>query len=94
MRKYILTFILLSIIIFIKAQTPPNQKPCSSPEASQFDFWMGDWELTWNDTSKGTNQITRIMNGCTLHEFFFDPVLKARAGAFIILQKRYGNKHG
>ena len=84
MRKYILAFILLGVVTFTKAQTSSNQKPCSSPEASQFDFWMGDWELTWNDTSKGTNQITKIMNGCTLHENFFDPALNYKGESWSV----------
>lgn len=49
------------------------QQPCGQPEASQFDFWLGDWELTWNDTIKGSNLITKNMNGCVIHEHFNSP---------------------
>ncbi|MEP7252654.1 MAG: hypothetical protein ABI683_09750 [Ginsengibacter sp.] len=70
-------FILLSIICSVAhAQNGNNQKPCSYPEASQFDFWVGDWELTWNDTSHGTNHIVKIMDGCTVNENFYDPAMK------------------
>ena len=84
MKKYVLAFILLSVVIFIKAQTKPIQKPCSSAEASQFDFWVGNWELTWNVTSKGSNTITKIMEGCTLHENFFDPVLNYKGESWSV----------
>lgn len=42
---------------------------CSSAEHRQFDFWLGDWQV--NDTAGallGTNQITRVANGCGLLE--------------------------
>jgi hypothetical protein len=66
----------LIVIIFIAALAFPvfaQTKPCSSPEASQFDFWVGNWDLTWNDSVKGTNTITKIMDGCAVHEQFSDP---------------------
>ncbi|HUS00451.1 MAG TPA: hypothetical protein VMY77_01920 [Chitinophagaceae bacterium] len=67
----------LVIIIYIsfaaKAQNQNQQKPCSSPEASQFDFWVGDWILTWNDTLHGSNRIEKMFGNCTVHENFSDP---------------------
>ena len=50
-----------------------NTKPCSAPQIKQFDFWIGDWDLTWSDTLHGTNWIEKIMDGCTLQENFYDP---------------------
>jgi len=50
-----------------------NQKPCSAAEASQFDFWVGDWELTWSDTLHGTNHVEKLFGNCTVHENFRDP---------------------
>lgn len=47
--------------------------PCNAPECSQFDFWIGEWNLTWNDTSKGTNSIKKILNDCVINENFNDP---------------------
>jgi hypothetical protein len=76
MKKGILFVFLLFIIQSIFAQNTNSQKPCSLPEASQFDFWVGDWELTWNDTSHGTNRILKIMDGCTVNENFYDPSMK------------------
>ena len=58
------------------AQAAPTAKatPCSSPEARQFDFWVGEWIGTWknpNGTSaQGTNRIESILGGCVIHENF------------------------
>src|SRR5579885_2705911 len=26
--------------------SPPTPAPCSTPEYAQFDFWLGDWDVT------------------------------------------------
>ena len=31
------------------AQTPKRPVPCSRPEFRQFDFWLGDWDVTTPD---------------------------------------------
>ena len=49
-----------------------STKPCSTPEASQFDFWLGEWDLTWNDTVHGSNRIEKIFGNCTVQENFSD----------------------
>ena len=63
--------ILLLVNFQVAAQT--NQTPCSSSEAAQFDFWVGEWDLTWNDTSHGTNHIEKMYGNCTINEHFADP---------------------
>jgi hypothetical protein len=51
--------------------TPDSTKaPCSSPEAAQFDFWVGDWQLTWADTLHGTNHVTKPLGSCVIQEQF------------------------
>lgn len=57
----------------IRAQMPA--KPCAEPEEKQFDFWEGEWDLTWpsekpGETGHGGNSIKRIMGGCVLEERF------------------------
>ena len=68
------TCLLLSICLSIVgfSQTS-NQKPCSAQEASQFNFWVGDWDLTWSDTLHGTNHVEKLFGNCTVHENFKDP---------------------
>jgi len=48
--------------------TQEKAAPCSSPECSQFDFWVGHWAVTANNTQAGTNRITKILGGCVLME--------------------------
>lgn len=47
-----------------------NATPCDQPEALQFDFWLGDWDLTWGEEGRGTNRITKILDGCVIQEEF------------------------
>ena len=49
--------------------TPPAPKPCSGPEHRQFDFWVGEWDVTTLDgKAAGTNHIESILGGCVLQE--------------------------
>lgn len=45
-----------------------QEKPCSSDEFRQFDFWIGEWDVTAGDRSAGRNRITSILGGCVLLE--------------------------
>jgi hypothetical protein len=36
----------------------------------QFDFWLGEWDLTWAEGGKGTNTIERILDGKVIQESF------------------------
>ncbi len=60
-----------------RAQETQEDKPCSSTEARQFDFWLGSWSLSWTDKDgnvlHGTNSITSILGGCVIQEQFNDP---------------------
>jgi hypothetical protein len=53
--------------------------PCATPEARQFDFWLGRWDLTWpaeqaggepGETMTGTNWIDRLFGQCVIEESF------------------------
>ena len=76
---YLYFLVVFSFSISLFAQNE-NQRPCSSPEATQFDFWVGEWELAWSDKNgnnqTGTNSITKILNGCVIEENF-------KGGSFI-----------
>ena len=73
--KYLnsILFNIVLLTMFLFAQNG-NQKPCSSPEAKQFDFWIGEWDLTWQDkdgnTLTGSNSISKILNSCVIEENF------------------------
>ena len=36
----------------------------------QFDFWLGDWDLTWGEAGKGTNRITAVLDNRVIQEQF------------------------
>jgi hypothetical protein len=40
----------------------------------QFDFWLGEWDLTWGDDSVATNRITALWDGKVIAENFADEV--------------------
>ena len=46
--------------------------PCSDPQASEFDFWIGEWSAEWGDGGKGTNVISKTLGGCVVLENFTD----------------------
>ncbi len=46
-----------------------GQKPCTDPVFDDFDFWVGDWDVTGaGGTVAGTNSITKEEYGCLLVE--------------------------
>ncbi len=71
MKKDLLFTFFLFLLISVDAQN--NQKPCSAAEASQFDFWVGNWNLYSADTLTGNNTIYKVMDGCTVQENFSNP---------------------
>ena len=53
----------------VAAQQAGQAPPCSTDEYRQFDFWVGEWEVT--DAAGnvvGENRITSILGGCVLME--------------------------
>lgn len=56
-----------------------TDRPCSSPEAGQLDFWLGGWDLSWpaeqtggnaGETATGSNRIERLFGQCVIEENF------------------------
>jgi hypothetical protein len=56
----------------LSSQAPAAANPpaaCSRPEHRQFDFWIGEWDVTLPDgRPAGSNRIRAIHSGCALHE--------------------------
>ncbi|MEP6688663.1 MAG: Ig-like domain-containing protein [Gemmatimonadales bacterium] len=54
----------------------PASAPCPSAQAHQFDFWLGDWDVTPNGSPPGTraarSHITAEPGGCAVFEDFTD----------------------
>lgn len=79
-RRYAVFVLGVVLILWSDTGHPRDaqkEKPCTGAEARQFDFWLGDWSLTWKDKDgnelKGTNSITSILGGCVIQEQFNDP---------------------
>jgi hypothetical protein len=47
---------------------------CAAPEYRQFDFWVGDWDVSDAGDSKPSMriQIEKILDGCALRESYTD----------------------
>lgn len=62
----LLAFLLGTVAPLAAAQQPA---PCASSQHRQFDFWIGEWEVTDARGQRlGTNRIERILDGCVLYE--------------------------
>ena len=68
--------ILLPVLLLVaSAGFSQTSKPFTEPEAKQFDFWVGDWNLTWpgakaGETDHGTNSVRRVLDACVVEENF------------------------
>ena len=69
--------VLLAVLVPLSAtaqkkkalNTAPKGPPCSAGAYSQFDFWVGDWEVqTPKGTPAGENKVEKILDGCALRE--------------------------
>jgi hypothetical protein len=66
MRLYIVTVAFLFVAGAAVAQTQSNTPP---PEASQFDFWVGEWDATWGENLHGVNRVTKRWGMVVVEEF-------------------------
>jgi hypothetical protein len=54
---------------YAQAQTPPAPQPgCDAAVRRQFDFWVGEWNVTVAGKQAGVNRIDKILDGCALLE--------------------------
>jgi hypothetical protein len=70
-----ITYAFIAITLFTSAiVAQSSQNPCESEQVREFDFWVGTWDLEWKgpkgEVQKGTNEITRILDGCVVRESF------------------------
>ncbi|MDX1644330.1 MAG: hypothetical protein R3244_08245 [Thermoanaerobaculia bacterium] len=73
MRKVSISSILCVAALLFAVATVDAQEdsdsPCSTDKAHQFDFWIGDWEVTTPDGQvAGRNEIVPLLDGCVLME--------------------------
>ena len=65
MRIGLITATLLTTIVSVLGSEPD---PCADKKSHQFDFWIGEWNVTADGKSVGTNSIQPILDGCVLQE--------------------------
>lgn len=65
--------LLLSFGVFLQPVLAQTDLSTLNPE-EYFNFWLGEWELTWEDddgtTAHGTNHIERVLDGKVIKENF------------------------
>ncbi len=66
--------VMLPAMAPVRAFALPDAKPCTRPEYRQFDFWVGDWNVTEKDAATSTAhvRVDRILGGCVLREHYED----------------------
>ena len=60
----LLAVMFLTGVSALLAQSPG----CVDEKSDQFDFWIGEWDVTANGKEAGTNSIQPILDGCVLME--------------------------
>lgn len=77
MNKILIAFLLSLFVstLFARQSNQPATNPCVTPQQKQFDFWVGEWDLTWPGEKAGeaghsTNRIERVLDGCVVQENF------------------------
>lgn len=71
MKALLTLILLLPWAAFAQEEPVPEPVPagkCEAAEHRQFDFWLGEWNVTSGDQPAGTNRISSIQNGCVLQE--------------------------
>jgi len=70
---------LFAVIPAVSAQAAPSAPPsraptkCDDAAHHQFDFWIGNWDVTTPDGKKaGTNEVISILGGCVIQEHWTD----------------------
>jgi hypothetical protein len=66
--RFRLTLLLLLLAVPAAAQNRPPAFGCPAAVYRQFDFWVGDWEVTVSGNAAGRNTITLEEQGCLIHE--------------------------
>ncbi len=75
MMKYLLLIIFLIWPAGLFAGTDQALKPCSGDQYNTLDFWLGDWDVSWQGGG-GTNNIVKTHGGCVVNEDFNSPGLQ------------------
>ena len=60
----------------------------TAPER-QFDFWLGEWDVSWGEGQGGTNRVDKILDGKVIRERFDgNPALPFRGMSLSVYDAR------
>jgi hypothetical protein len=72
--KAAMTALICGVTAFANAHAQAPAKPaCDTSQHHEMDFWLGDWDAHYTQNgvaARGRNRITRILDGCVIHEEF------------------------
>lgn len=58
-----------AVLLALALQANPPASPCAGVEFHQFDFWIGEWDVSTPDGKPaGSNRIEALHGGCVLNE--------------------------
>lgn len=74
-------FGICALLVFLLLPAAAEAASCPAPEARQFDFWLGEWEIEnrqrsprqvddprWSDTGTTHSRVESILGGCAILE--------------------------
>jgi hypothetical protein len=61
--------LIIIALLFVAPVFAQQEKPKMPAEARQLDFWIGEWDLTW-EGGTGTNTVTAILDSAVIQEEF------------------------
>jgi hypothetical protein len=93
--------LLVSLLLATGAQAqeaveppPPAAPPgCDSEQHRQFDFWVGEWDVTANDKPAGHNRIELLYGDCVLRENWTSAEGSFQGGSLNIFDRASGKWH-
>jgi len=66
--------VIFMCLLALPAVSQQASDGCNQPEQKQFDFWVGEWKLTWpgpkGEVQHGTNSIRTVLDSCVVEENF------------------------
>ncbi|CAM1350767.1 hypothetical protein [Tenacibaculum crassostreae] len=84
---YVTVFIISSFFSIVSAQNSTSV-PCSDATYTQFDFWVGDWDV-YNTQGKliGHNTIVKMPNACAIQENWTSTTSKSKGTSYNYFNK-------
>lgn len=87
----------IGIFFFLGLTSQVYAQQLVEADSSLFDFWVGEWNLTWKDaegnTQTGTNRIEKIIDEMVLQEHFSDAAGNFKGTSISVYNPRRNSWH-